>query len=69
MKLSVVVPIYNEDKTLEEIIHKIKAADIGKIEKEIIIVDDGSSDSTIDILKNKIEPIVDKIIYQQFDGN
>jgi len=65
MKLSVVIPSYNEDKTLEEIIHKIKAADIGKIEKEIILVDDGSSDNTIDILKNKIEPIVDKIIYQE----
>jgi glycosyltransferase involved in cell wall biosynthesis len=65
MKLSVVIPVYNEDKTLEEIIHKIKSVDLGKMKKEIIIVDDGSSDNTIEILKNSIEPLVDKIIYQK----
>ena len=65
MKLSIVIPVYNEDKTLEEIIKKVKAIDLGAIEKEIVVVDDGSSDKTIDILKKTIEPLVDKVIYKE----
>ena len=49
MKLSVVVPVYNEKRTLEEILKRVKAVDI---EKEIIVVDDGSTDGTREILKN-----------------
>lgn len=52
MKLSIVIPVYNEDKTLAQIISKIKAADIDDVEKEIIVIDDGSKDKTKDILKN-----------------
>ncbi|MBS3074608.1 glycosyltransferase family 2 protein [Candidatus Pacearchaeota archaeon] len=48
MKLSVVMPAYNEEKTIKEIIKKVKAV---KIPKEIIIIDDGSKDSTREILK------------------
>ena len=65
MKLSIVIPVYNEDKTLEEIIKEVKAIDLGAIEKEIVVVDDGSSDKTIDILKKTIEPLVDKVIYKE----
>lgn len=65
MKLSIVIPVYNEDKTLEEIIKKVKAIDLGAIEKEIVVVDDGSSDKTIDILKKTIAPLVDKVIYKE----
>ena len=52
-KLSVVIPIYNEMATLEEILKQVKAVDIG-MEKEIILVDDCSTDGTREILK-KIE--------------
>jgi len=48
MLISVIIPVYNEQDTLEEIIKKIKDV---KIEKEIIIVDDYSTDSTKEILK------------------
>lgn len=65
MKLSIIIPAYNEDKTLEEIIKKVKAINLGAIEKEIVVVDDGSSDKTIDILKKTIEPLVDKVIYKE----
>ncbi len=47
MKLSIVMPVYNEEKTLIEILKKIKSLDI---DKEIVIVDDGSTDKTKDIL-------------------
>ena len=47
MKISVIVPIYNEKITLEEIVRRIRAV---PIEKEIILVDDGSDDGTEKIL-------------------
>lgn len=49
-KLSIIIPAYNEEKTIEEIIDKVKAVDL-PLEKEIIVVDDGSKDKTRDILK------------------
>jgi len=49
-KLSVVIPCYNESKTIEELIGKVMSADSCDLEKEIIIVDDGSKDGTRDIL-------------------
>ena len=63
MKLTVIVPVYNEENTIEEIIRKIKK--ISKIKKQIIIVDDGSTDQTRNILKKKINRKVDKIIFHK----
>ena len=48
MKLSVIMPIYNERDTIREIVKKVKEVNL---EKEIIIIDDGSTDGTSDILK------------------
>ncbi len=50
MKLSVIIPIYNERATLEEIIKRVRAVD--PVDKEIILVDDGSFDGTEKILDN-----------------
>jgi glycosyltransferase involved in cell wall biosynthesis len=49
MQLSVIIPVYNEKATIEEIVRRVKAAE--PQDKEIIIVDDGSTDGTRDILK------------------
>ncbi len=49
MKLSIVIPVYNENKTLEKLLSAVKAVDLGSIEKEIIIVDDCSTDGTREI--------------------
>jgi glycosyltransferase involved in cell wall biosynthesis len=51
MKLSIVMPAYNERKTLREIVGRVLAVDLGPIEKELIIVDDGSKDGTRDLLR------------------
>lgn len=51
MKLSIIIPVYNEEKTIDKIIKKVIEVDIENVEKEVIIVDDGSTDSTKDILK------------------
>ncbi|MPN12549.1 Undecaprenyl-phosphate mannosyltransferase [bioreactor metagenome] len=49
--VSVVIPCYNEKATIEVLIDKVLKADVLGLNKEIIIVDDGSKDGTRDILK------------------
>jgi glycosyltransferase involved in cell wall biosynthesis len=49
MKLSVVIPVYNEELTIKEIIDRVLAV---PIDKEMIVVDDGSTDRTPEILKS-----------------
>ena len=51
MKLSVVMPAYNERRTIREIVGRVLSVDLGAIEKELVIVDDGSTDGTRDLLK------------------
>jgi len=48
--LSVIIPVYNEQTTIAEVIQKVSAVEL-PIEKEIIVVDDGSTDGTIDALR------------------
>ena len=61
MKISIIIPCYNEAKTLNLIIEKI----INKrnLDKEIIIVDDFSDDGTRNIIKNELSEKVTKILY------
>jgi glycosyltransferase involved in cell wall biosynthesis len=64
-KLSIVIPCYNELETIDLIVDKVLSVELSNIEKEVIIVDDGSKDQTVQILKEKIETKVSKIIYKQ----
>jgi hypothetical protein len=50
MKLSVIIPVYNEAQTTTEVIDRVWAVDLGAIEKEVIIADDGSTDATAAII-------------------
>ena len=63
MKLSVIIPIYNEFKTLEEILKRIKNQT--HIEKEIILIDDFSTDGSRELIKNKLKSKVQKIILNE----
>jgi len=60
-KLSVVIPVYNEERWIREVLRRVQATEIPK---EIIIVDDCSKDGTRDILKTITEENV-KIVYQE----
>ena len=51
MKLSILIPVYNEEKTIKKIIDIIRKVDIGDVKKEIVVVDDGSKDNTLSVLK------------------
>lgn len=46
MKLSIVIPVYNEEQTIGEVIERVWAVDLGDIDREVIIANDGSSDGT-----------------------
>ena len=63
VKLSVVIPCYNEKDSIESIVMRVLEAPIKN--KEIIVVDDMSKYGTRDILETKIKPLVSKIIYHE----
>ena len=62
MKLSIIIPCYNESKTISTIIDKVISS--SEYEKEIIVIDDFSTDGTVDILKS-IEKKISKLIFNE----
>jgi glycosyltransferase involved in cell wall biosynthesis len=65
MKLSIVIPVYNEKNFISEIVERVRKVSLQDVEKEIIIVDDFSTDGTRDILQRDLEPLVSKVIYRE----
>lgn len=63
MKLSIVIPCYNEAKTIRTLVERVRSSPYP--DKEIIIVDDCSRDGTRDVLRTQIESMVDKILYHE----
>ena len=63
MRLSIVIPCYNEKEFVEESIDRVRNCGIEN--KEIIVVDDFSTDGTREILKNRIQSKVDKIVFHE----
>jgi glycosyltransferase involved in cell wall biosynthesis len=51
LKLSIIIPCYNESRTIDELLDRVRGVDLGAVEKEIIVVDDGSTDGTRDLLR------------------
>lgn len=65
-KLSIVIPCYNEQENIVTIVNKVLESPIRN--KEIIVVDDKSTDGTHQILEEKIRPLVDQIVYHEKNG-
>ncbi len=63
--LSIVIPCYNERNSIRAIVDMVLSAPIDN--KEIIIVDDKSTDGTVEILKTEIAPLVNKIVYHEMN--
>lgn len=63
MKLSVVIPCYNEQSTIEAVVEAVRSAPVDEV--EIIIVDDGSTDGTTELLKAKPPGWVHKLLLQE----
>lgn len=62
-KLSVVIPCYNEEKTLENIVGRVLAADRCGLDIEIVIVDDGSKDQSTQVMRELAEKHPEIAIY------
>ena len=63
MKLSVIIPCFNEEFTIKEIVKKAKEKLINlNISHEIIVIDDNSTDKTVKIIEDELNNNVDKII-------
>ena len=61
MKLSVIIPVYNERNTLQEILRRVNSV---PVEKEVILVDDYSTDGTRDLLR-QMEKVGAKVLYHE----
>ena len=63
MKLSIVIPCYNERATIATIVDAVRNSPIA--DKEIIVVDDFSRDGTAELLRTEIAPLVQRVIYHE----
>jgi len=63
-KLSVLIPVYNEKDTVLEVLDRVKRAPVG-LEKELVVVDDASTDGTTDLLRT----VDDNVVHVYFHGN
>lgn len=64
--LSIVIPCYNEKDNIVNIINLVKQSPVPN--KEIIVVDDCSTDGTREILEEQVRPLVDQLIYHEING-
>jgi glycosyltransferase involved in cell wall biosynthesis len=66
-KLSVIVPVFNERNTVAEIVRQMRAVDLS-VEREIVIVDDGSGDGTRDVLSQLADSTVHVVLHPHNRG-
>lgn len=69
MKLSIIIPVFNEEKTVAEVIKRIDNLKISNVDIETIIVDDGSSDKSVEKIKKQIVKSRNKIKFFQHKKN
>ncbi|MBL7196759.1 MAG: glycosyltransferase family 2 protein [Candidatus Omnitrophica bacterium] len=67
MKVSIIIPAYNEVATIEEIVKRIKKLSL-ELDKEIIIVDDASTDGTKEVIEKLEENNIKKIFHKKNQG-
>ena len=65
MKVSIIIPCFNERETIEQIVRAARASSLQDC--EIIVVDDASTDGTVEVLRDKIGPLADQVIYRSLN--
>ncbi|MBU1086305.1 MAG: glycosyltransferase family 2 protein [Candidatus Omnitrophica bacterium] len=68
MKLSIIIPVYNEENTLKELLIKIQQVKFDSLEKEIIIIDDNSKDKTKSIFEDIKSSDIIKLYHKHNQG-
>lgn len=63
MKLSIVIPCYNEAQTLRKVLERVRAAPVA--EKEVIVVDDYSTDGSRELLRGELGGLADRVIFHE----
>ena len=63
MKLSVVIPCYNEAETIRRIVETVRAARPADLEMEIIVVNDCSQDGTREVLEGELSSLIDQVVH------
>ena len=66
MILSIIIPVYNEENTIIEVLNKIKDNLENKFEYEIIVIDDGSTDQSRKLLENN-KTLYNKLLINEFN--
>ena len=66
--ISIVIPVYNEDQTIEAVLRMIAGVDFGDYRQEVVVVDDGSKDKTRELLKKFPNTRNLRIIYREVNG-
>lgn len=61
MKISVLIPCFNERSTIVEVVAAVRASPLSEL--ELIVIDDGSTDGTADLLREKISFVADQVLY------
>ena len=67
MKLSVLVPVFNERRTIKKVIDRVLAVDLGDLEREVILVDDGSTDGSREVLASLEDPPQVRVYYHDLN--
>lgn len=69
MRLSIIIPVFNEEKTISEILERVKEIEIEGVEKQIILVNDGSTDGTNEAIRSfPITPSIKIINHSKNQG-
>ena len=67
MKLSIIIPVYNEKATLLEVVKRVQAVSLNGVEKEIILIDDASTDGTTELCKKEFTAASVKVLYHEIN--
>ncbi|MBC7224989.1 MAG: glycosyltransferase family 2 protein, partial [Anaerolineae bacterium] len=55
MKISILIPVFNEEKTVSQVLEQVRAVDLSPLEKEVVVVNDGSTDGSKEILDREAQ--------------
>ena len=68
-KISILIPVYNEENTLKSLLKKVIDSDVCKLEKEIIIIDDCSTDSSLLVLNKLKKQYEEQLVINSHETN